>query len=75
MVKVATGQLTIYDQNDSKQAQLYLRPSLSKQVLYDGISVYNPTYATGLKQIITPDISIAGSVTDISANVTATRWY
>ena len=42
MVKVATGQLTIYDQNDSKQAQLYLRPSLSKQVLYDGISVYNP---------------------------------
>ena len=61
MVKVATGQLTIYDQNDSKQAQLFLKPSLSKQILYDGVSVYNPTYATGLKQIITPDISIAGS--------------
>ena len=75
MVKVATGQLTIYDQNDSKQAQLFLKPSLSKQVLYDGVSVYNPTYATGLKQIITPDISIAGSSTDMSANVTATRWY
>lgn len=75
MVKVATGQLTIYDQNDSKQAQLYIAPSLSNQVIFDGIVTYNPLYATGNKQILTPEVSIAGSSTDMSANVTATRWY
>ena len=75
MVKVATGQLTIYDQNDSKQAQLYIAPSLSNQVIFDGIVTYNPLYSAGTKQILTPEVSIAGSSTDMSANVTATRWY
>lgn len=75
MVRVATGQLTIYDQNDSKQAQLYIAPSLSNQVVFDGIVSYNPLYSTGTKQILTPQVSIAGSSTDMSANVKATRWY
>lgn len=75
MVKVATGQLTIYDQNDSKQAQLYISPSLSRQIVFDGLSSHNPLYAAGNKQILTPQISVAGSVTDMSGNVTATRWY
>lgn len=72
--KRATGQLTIYDQNDQRQLILYLEPSQNKNIVFDGLSTYSPNYATN-NQILTPRLSVAGGGADVKAGITATRWF
>lgn len=75
MATVATGQLTLTDLNDSKQLAMYIGASQSRTVIVSG-STYVPNYSTaGTNQILTPQLYIAGTSTDIASQSTSTKWY
>lgn len=73
MANVATGQLTLTDLNDARQLILYIGSSQSKTVVFGG-GAYNPNYAS-TNQVLTPQLSIAGGLTDITNGVVSTKWY
>lgn len=77
MAIVATGQLTLIDLNDSKQLVAYIGSSQPKTVIYNpNDGTYNPNYSTGGKnQILTPQLFIAGTNTDVASSAKSTRWF
>jgi hypothetical protein len=74
MAQVASGQITLTDLNDSKQLVMYIGASQSRTVIFNGVSTYAPNYAS-TNQILTPQLFIAGTTTDVSAQSTSTKWF
>lgn len=75
MAVVASGQMTLTDLNDSKQLAMYIGASQSRTVIVSG-STYVPNYSTvSTNQILTPQLYIAGTATDIASQSTSTKWY
>ena len=74
MAIVASGQMTLTDLNDSKQLVMYIGASQSRTVIFNGVSTYAPNYAS-TNQILTPQLFIAGTTTDVSAQATSTKWF
>ncbi|MFQ3543662.1 hypothetical protein Q7A53_06220 [Halobacillus rhizosphaerae] len=75
MAIVATGQMTIVDLNDSKSLALYIGSSQPKNVVFNpNNNVYVPNYSS-TSQVLTPQLFIAGSSSDVSVDAKSTRWY
>src|SRR6185312_14071603 len=72
---VASGQISIVDLNDSKQLMLYIGSSQARSVVYapDG-GTYNPNYTT-TNQVLTPQLFIAGTSTDIASQAKSVKWF
>lgn len=76
MTIVASGQLTITDLNDSKQLVSYIGSSQPRIVIFNptGAGSYTPNYAT-TNQVLTPQLFLAGSNTDISTDAKSVKWF
>jgi hypothetical protein len=75
MAIMASGQLTLVDINDSKQLQAYLNSSQPKtQIFNPNGSTYTPHWPTS-KPVLTPQMFIAGTSTDIMASAKSTKWF
>jgi hypothetical protein len=75
MTIVASGQLTLVDLNDSKQLVAYIGASQPKTVIYNpNTGSYTPDYSSS-NNVLTPQLYVAGSSSDVSNQTTATRWY
>lgn len=73
-ITVASGSVTLYDQNDAKSVATYIGSSQQKTVIFDGTSTYVPNYATSNQQL-TPQLYVAGTSVDLIQSVNACRWY
>lgn len=73
-VTVASGAVSLYDQNDAKAQAMFIASSQQKTVIFDGVTSYTPNYATS-NQVLTPQLYVAGTSTDLIEGVTACRWY
>lgn len=71
---VATGQMTLTDMNDAKQSVMYIGASQSRTVVFNGVSTYAPNYAS-TNQVLTPQVYVAGSSTDISNTGVSCKWF
>mgnify|MGYP001006317595 CR=1 FL=1 len=72
---VASGSISIIDMNDSKQLVSYIGSSQSKTVIYDpNTKVYVPNYTT-TNQVLTPQLFVAGTSTDIANQAKSIRWF
>lgn len=75
MAIVASGQVTLVDLNDSKQLMAYIGSSQPKTVVYNpNNGTYSPNYAS-TNQVLTPQLFIAGSASDIAVSAKSTRWF
>ena len=75
MAIVAQGQLTLVDLNDSKQLVAYIGSSQAKTVIYNpNGSSYTPNYSS-TNNVLTPQLFIAGTATDVANQASSTRWY
>jgi len=74
MAIVSSGQMTISDLNDSKQLVMYIGASQSRTVIFNGVSTYTPLYSTN-NQILTPQLFIAGTGTDVAGGAVSTKWF
>jgi hypothetical protein len=75
MAIVASGQLTLIDLNDSKQLVAYIGSSQQKTVIYNpNTGVYVPNYSSA-NQVLTPQLFIAGTATDVAGNAKSTKWF
>jgi hypothetical protein len=75
MAIVASGQLTLVDLNDSKQLVAYIGSSRPKTVVYNpNDGTYVPNYSTA-NQVLTPQLFIAGTATDVAGQAKSTRWF
>lgn len=75
MAIMASGQLTLVDINDSKQLQAYLNSSQPKtQIFNPNGSTYTPHWPTS-KPVLTPQMFIAGTSTDIMTSAKSTKWF
>lgn len=73
---VASGSITLVDLNDAKQLAMYIGASQSRTIIFNGASTYVPNYATaGTNQVLTPQMFIAGTATDIAGQATSIRWF
>lgn len=71
----ASSEVTIVDISDSKQLALYIGSTLQRQVVYDPNSnTYTPNYGT-VNNVLTPQVYIAGSTQDISADAKSIKWF
>lgn len=72
---VASGQITLVDLNDSKQLVSYIGASRAKTVIHNpNNNTYVPNYATA-NQVLTPQLFIAGTNTDVASQAKSTRWF
>lgn len=76
MAIVASGQISLIDLNDSKQLQLFIGSSQPKTQVYNpnGGGSYTPNWTTS-KPVLTPQLFLAGSATDIIAQADSVTWY
>lgn len=75
MTTLASGQISLVDLNDSKQLQLYLSATQPKTQIYNpNNSSYTPDWTTS-NPVITPQLFVAGTSTDIIANAKSVTWY
>lgn len=74
MATVATGQLTLTDLNDNKQLAMYIGASQSRTVIFNGVSTYTPNYGS-TNQILTPQLYVAGTNTDVASQAISVKWY
>lgn len=77
MVTVASGMLSIVDLNDSKQLQLYIGSSQPRAQIYNpNNGTYTPDWSSaGTHPILTPQLFIAGSSSDIISSAKTITWY
>jgi hypothetical protein len=74
MAIVASGQISLVDLNDSKQLQLYISSSQPKTQIYNPDNTsYTPNWTTS-KPVLTPQLFIAGTATDIIAQAKSITW-
>jgi hypothetical protein len=72
---MASGQLTLVDINDSKQLQLYVSSNQPKTQIYNpNGGVYTPDWTTN-KPVLTPQLFVAGTNTDIIAQSKSIKWF
>lgn len=72
---MASGQLTLVDINDSKQLQLYINSSQPKVQIYNpNGGTYTPSWTTS-KPVLTPQLFIAGTSTDIIRDAKSVKWF
>lgn len=74
MAIVSSGQMTISDLNDAKQLVMYIGASQSRTVLFNGATTYTPLYSS-TNQVLTPQLFVAGTTTDVAGSATSTKWY
>lgn len=75
MATVATGMITLVDLNDSRQLQLYIKSNQKRFQTYDpNTGVYDPNWPAA-KPVLTPELYVAGTATDIIAQATSIRWF
>lgn len=75
MAIVASGQITLTDLNDSKQLQLFIGSNQPKtQIFNPNTSAYTPNWTTS-KPVLTPQLFIAGTNTDIIASAKSVKWF
>ncbi|UUV46443.1 hypothetical protein [Bacillus phage vB_BanS-Thrax3] len=75
MAIVASGQLTLVDLNDSKQLLAYIGSTQQRQVIFNpNGNTYYPDYSTA-NNVLTPQLFIAGTPTDVGADVISTKWF
>lgn len=75
MATVATGMITLVDLNDSRQLQLYIKSNQKRFQTYNpNTGAYDPNWSTN-KPVLTPELYVAGTTTDIIAQATSIRWF
>ncbi len=70
---VASSQLTLTDVYDSKQYTFSIRPTRQTSVVFDGVSVYQPDYASSPQELV-PEISVSGEVGLLSSGFESCTW-
>lgn len=67
--------ITLVDLNDSRQLQLYIKSNQKRFQTYDpNTGVYDPNWPAA-KPVLTPELYVAGTATDIIAQATSIRWF
>lgn len=75
MATVATGMITLVDLNDSRQLQLYIKSNQKRFQTYDpNTGAYDPNWPAA-NPVLTPELYVAGTATDIIAQATSIRWF
>lgn len=75
MAIVASGQISLIDLNDSKQLQLFVGADQPKTQIYNpNDGSYTPNWST-VKPVLTPQLFLAGSSTDIIGQADSIDWY
>jgi hypothetical protein len=75
MAIVASGQISLIDLNDSKQLQLFIGSNQPKtQIFNPNSNSYTPNW-TSSKPVLTPQLFLAGSSTDIIGDADSINWY
>ncbi|MER2006506.1 MAG: hypothetical protein ABS939_03560 [Psychrobacillus sp.] len=75
MAIVASGQISLIDLNDSKQLQLFIGCNQPKtQIFNPNDNSYTPSW-TSSKPVLTPQLFVAGTSTDIISQAKSINWY
>lgn len=72
---VTSSMTTLVDLNDSRQLQLYIKSNQPRVQIFDpNTSAYTPNWPTN-KPVLTPELYIAGTATDIIAQAKSIKWF
>lgn len=72
MANVARGQITITDLNDGKSLMFYLSSNQGTSQIYNvDTQTYTPNYPTSPYLVITPELYVSGTSTNVIANLKA----
>ena len=76
MSAIARGQITIVDLNDAKSLNMYLSSNLAlTQIFNKENSSYTPSWTASPFLVITPELYVSGSTSNVIANLKAAPTY